>query len=256
MNLMLITFNEFKTGISLNDTRAEHLVKILKLKDNDKFKFGILGEKNIYHCIYKKDKKLFFKKIFKIGESNKLKKLYVLIGMIRPIVAKRIIKELASIGTYKIIFFNTELTEKSYLNSKIFKNNDCEKHLIAGAMQGKITYLPKIKIIKNLKDSLKYIQQENFEIKILLEKIVKKFNWYRTNKQCGHYCGTWERIYRKRKQLIAQYNFSPYSISSNTLRTETATIAASIITASKLINMWFYIKNFFIILNKYVFEHN
>ncbi len=51
MNLMLITFNEFKTGISLNDTRAEHLVKILKLKDNDKFKFGILGEKNIYHCI-------------------------------------------------------------------------------------------------------------------------------------------------------------------------------------------------------------
>lgn len=41
-------------------------------------------------------------------------------------------------------------------------------------MQGKITYLPKIKIIKNLKDSLKYIQQENFEIKILLEKIVKK----------------------------------------------------------------------------------
>ncbi len=46
--------------------------------------------------------------------------------MIRPIVARRIIKELASIGIYEIIFFNTELTEKSYLNSKIFKNNDYE----------------------------------------------------------------------------------------------------------------------------------
>ncbi|AAC66455.1 ribosomal RNA small subunit methyltransferase E 1 [Borreliella burgdorferi] len=238
MNLMLITFNEFKTGISLNDTRAEHLVKILKLKDNDKFKFGILGEKNIYHCIYKKDKKLFFKKIFKVGESNKLKKLYVLIGMIRPIVAKRIIKELASIGTYKIIFFNTELTEKSYLNSKIFKNNDCEKHLIAGAMQGKITYLPKIKIIKNLKESLKYIQQENFEIKILLEKNSEKnlIDIEQIN-NAVIIVGPERGFTEKEKQLIAQYNFSPYSISTNTLRTETATIAASIITASKLINM-------------------
>lgn len=94
--------------------------------------------------------------------------------MIRPIVARRIIKELASIGIYEIIFFNTELTEKSYLNSKIFKNNDYEKHLIAGAMQGGVTYLPKIKIMKNLKESLKYIKQENFEIKILLEKDSKK----------------------------------------------------------------------------------
>ncbi|WNY65553.1 16S rRNA (uracil(1498)-N(3))-methyltransferase [Borreliella andersonii] len=237
MNLMLINFNEFKTGISLNDTRAKHLVKILKLKDNDKFKFGILGEKNIYQCIYKKDKKLFFKKIFKIGESNKLKKLYVLIGMIRPIVAKRIIKELASIGIYKIFFFNTELTEKSYLNSKIFKNNDYEKHLIAGAMQGGVTYLPEIKIIKNLKDSLKYIEQENFEIKILLEKNSQK-NLIDIAQihNAVIIVGPERGFTEKEKQLITQYNFTSYSISSNILRAETAATAASIITASKLIN--------------------
>ncbi|WNY62541.1 16S rRNA (uracil(1498)-N(3))-methyltransferase [Borreliella carolinensis] len=238
MNLMLITFGEFKTGIPLNDTRTEHLVKILKLKDNDKFKFGILGEKNIYHCIYKKDKKLFFKKIFKIDESNKLKKLNVLIGMIRPIVAKRIIKELASIGICEIIFFNTELTEKSYLNSKIFKNNACEKHLIAGAMQGGVTYLPKIKIMKNLKDSLKYIKQENFETKILLEKNSEKnlIDIKQIN-NAAIIVGPERGFTEKEKQLIAQHNFSSHSISSNILRTETATIAASIITASKLISM-------------------
>ncbi|EEF84202.1 16S rRNA (uracil(1498)-N(3))-methyltransferase [Borreliella spielmanii] len=238
MNLMLITCNEFKTGISLNDARAEHLVKILKLKDNDKFKFAILGEKNIYHCIYKKDKKLFFKKIFKIEESNKPKNLSVLIGITRPIVAKRIIKELASIGIYEIIFFNTELTEKSYLNSKIFKNNNYEKHLIAGAMQGGITYLPKIKIMKNLQDSLKYIKQENFEIKILLEKNSKKnlINIEQAN-NATIIVGSERGFTEKEKQLIMQYNFSPCSISSNILRTETAIIAASIITALKLISI-------------------
>ncbi|QFI14220.1 16S rRNA (uracil(1498)-N(3))-methyltransferase [Borrelia sp. CA_690] len=238
MNLMLITFDEFKKGISLNDARTEHLIKILKLKDNDKFKFGIIGEKNIYHCIYKKDKKLFFKKISKIGESNKLKKLNVLIGMIRPIVAKRIIKELASIGICEIIFFNAELTEKSYLNSKIFKNNDYEKYLIAGAMQGGVTYLPKIKIIKNLKDSLKYIKQKNFEIKILLEKDSKKN--LMDIKQADNLTiivGPERGFTEKEKQLITQNNFSSYSISSNILRTETAIIAGSIIAAAKLINM-------------------
>lgn len=238
MNLMLITFNEFKTGIPLNDTRAEHLVKILKLKESEKFKFGILGEKNIYHCVYKKDKKLFFKEIFKIEESNTLKKLNVLIGMIRPIVARRIIKELASIGIYEIIFFNTELTEKSYLNSKIFKSNDYEKHLIAGAMQGGVTYLPKIKIMKNLKDSLQYIKQENFEIKILLEKNSKKklIDIEQIN-NATIIVGPERGFTEKEKNLITQYNFSSYNISSNILRTETAIIAASIITASKLINI-------------------
>ncbi|AJA89912.1 16S rRNA methyltransferase [Borreliella chilensis] len=238
MNLMLITSNEFKTGISPNDTRAEHLVKILKLKDNDKFKFGILGEKGIYYCIYKKDKKLFFKKSFKIGESNQLKKLNVLIGMIRPIVAKRIIKELASIGICEIIFFNTELTEKSYLNSKIFKNNDYEKHLITGAMQGGITHLPKIKIMKNLKDALKYIKQENFEIKILLEKNSEKnlIDIEKVN-NATIIVGPERGFTEKEKQLITEHNFSSYSMSSNILRTETAVIAASIITVSKLINV-------------------
>ncbi len=105
-------------------------------------------------------------------------------------------------------------------------------------MQGKITYLPKIKIIKNLKDSLKYIQQENFEIKILLEKNSEKnlIDIEQIN-NAAIIVGPERGFTEKEKQLIAQYNFSPYSISSNTLRTETATIAASIITASKLINM-------------------
>ncbi|MCD2349810.1 RsmE family RNA methyltransferase, partial [Borreliella americana] len=146
--------------------------------------------------------------------------------------------ELASIGIYKIIFFNTELTEKSYLNSKIFKNNDYEKHLIDGAMQGEVTYLPEIKIMKNLKDSLKYIKQENFEIKILLEKnSTKNLIDIEQIKNAAIIVGPERGFTEKEKQLIAQYNFCSYSISSNTIRTETATIAASIITASKLINM-------------------
>ncbi len=47
MNLMLITFNEFKTGISLNDTRAEHLIKILKLKITTNSNLAFLEKKHL-----------------------------------------------------------------------------------------------------------------------------------------------------------------------------------------------------------------
>ncbi len=105
-------------------------------------------------------------------------------------------------------------------------------------MQGGVTYLPKIKIMKNLKESLKYIKQENFEIKILLEKDSKKklIDIEQVN-NATIIVGPERGFTEKEKQLITQYNFSSCSISSNILRTETAIIAASIITASKLINV-------------------
>lgn len=65
MNLILINKNELKEGLMLNDSRVKHINEILKLKNNETFKFGIIGEENIYECVYQKDIKLFLKKIIK-----------------------------------------------------------------------------------------------------------------------------------------------------------------------------------------------
>ncbi|UER67279.1 16S rRNA (uracil(1498)-N(3))-methyltransferase [Borrelia sp. BU AG58] len=238
MNLMLISLQEFKNGIFLDDFRARHITEILNLENNEKFKFGIIEEEWIYSCTYKEDTKLFFKESHKIAKSNKLKRIKVIIGLVRPITAKRIIKDLASIGVSEIIFFNASLSEKSYSCSKLFKEKKYEKYLIEGAMQGGITYMPKIKILNNLTEALKNVECENFEhTKILLEK---KSNSNLTDitittENVAVVIGPERGFTEKEVNLIKENGFMPYSISSNILRTETVTIVSSSIVASKIL---------------------
>ncbi|AHH05356.1 hypothetical protein BmHG_00064 [Borrelia miyamotoi] len=240
MNLILINPDEFKNGIMLNDLRVKHITEILKLKNNKTFKFGIIGEEHIYSCIYQKDIKLFFKKNHKIAKSNKLKKLKVIVGLVRPIAAKRIITHLGSIGISELIFFNALLSEKSYSCSKLFKEKEYEKYLIEGAMQGGITYIPKVKILNNITEVLERIKDEGSEAKrILLERESKNklvdLN-VKTKNSIVVIIGPERGLITKEINLIKEHNFNAYNISSNILRTETATIVASTIITSKMNN--------------------
>ncbi|AHH06128.1 Hypothetical protein BCD_0062 [Borrelia crocidurae DOU] len=237
MNLILINTNEFHNGIVLNDPRVKHITEILKLKNNDTFKFGIIGEEHIYSCIYHKDVRLFFKKNHKILKSNKLTKVKIVIGFIRPIAAKRIIQNLGSIGISEIIFFNALLSEKSYSHSKLFREKEYEKYLIKGAMQGGITYIPKIKIFNNLIEVLENIKDDNFNTtKILLERNSKNklIDLNIKTENVIVIIGPERGFITKETNLITKYNFNTYNISPNILKTETATIVASTIITSKM----------------------
>ncbi|AAX16584.1 16S rRNA (uracil(1498)-N(3))-methyltransferase [Borrelia hermsii] len=237
MNLILINPDEFENGLMLNDLRVKHINEILKLKNNETFKFGILGEEHIYSCIYQKDTKLFFKKHHKIAKSNKLKKLKVIIGLVRPIAAKRIITHLGSIGISEIIFFNALLSEKSYSCSKLFKKKEYEKYLIEGAMQGGITYIPKVNIINNLIEVLNNTEYDKSDTtKILLERESKNklVDLNIETKNTVVIIGPERGFITKEINLIKEYDFNAYNISSNILRTETATIVASTIITSKM----------------------
>ncbi|AHH13564.1 16S rRNA (uracil(1498)-N(3))-methyltransferase [Borrelia hermsii] len=237
MNLILINPDEFENGLMLNDLRVKHINEILKLKNNETFKFGILGEEHIYSCVYQKDIKLFFKKHHKIAKSNNLKKLKVIIGLVRPIAAKRIITHLGSIGISEIIFFNASLSEKSYSCSKLFKKKEYEKYLIEGAMQGGITYIPKVNILNNLIEVLNNTEYDKSDTtKILLERESKNklvdLN-IKTNNTVV-IIGPERGFITKEINLIKEYGFNAYNISTNILRTETATIVASTIITSKM----------------------
>ncbi|UGQ16885.1 16S rRNA (uracil(1498)-N(3))-methyltransferase [Borrelia sp. RT1S] len=237
MNLILISSQDFKNGILLDDFRVEHITEILNLEDNEKFKFGIIEEEWIYCCTYKKDTKLFFKESHKIAKSNKLKKIKVMLGLVRPITAKRIIKDLASIGVSEIIFFNALLSEKSYSYSKLFKEKKYEKYLIEGAMQGGITYIPKVKILNNITDALSAIEYEGSGYtKVLLEKEsnTNLTDIEITTTNAAVLIGPERGFAEKEINLVRKRGFLSYSISTNTLRTETAAIISSGIIASKI----------------------
>lgn len=70
--------------------------------------------------------------------------LRLLLGFPRPIQAARILKDLTSLGVAEIHLTATELGEKSYSQSSIFKDRDFRSHLLEGAEQSGNPRLPRV----------------------------------------------------------------------------------------------------------------
>jgi RsmE family RNA methyltransferase len=75
-------------------------------------------------------------------------------GFPRPIQAGRILKDLSSLGVFSIWFCLSALGEKSYANSRFFKEKDFEGHLIEGAEQGGNPLLPEVRTFWSLDKAL------------------------------------------------------------------------------------------------------
>lgn len=70
-------------------------------------------------------------------------------GLSRPQTTKKILEHATTFGARKFHFFKASLSEKSYLDSKIFEDKAYEEFLIAGLSQSAIyTNLPEFKLEK------------------------------------------------------------------------------------------------------------
>lgn len=104
-------------------------------------------------------------------------------------------------------------------------------------MQGGITYIPKVNIINNLIEVLNNTEYDKSDTtKILLERESKNklVDLNIETKNTVVIIGPERGFITKEINLIKEYDFNAYNISSNILRTETATIVASTIITSKM----------------------
>jgi 16S rRNA (uracil1498-N3)-methyltransferase len=73
----------------------------------------------------------------------------LVVGLSRPQTTKKILEHATTFGARRFHFFKAALSEKSYLDSKIFDNNAYEEFLLAGLSQAAIyTNLPEFKLDK------------------------------------------------------------------------------------------------------------
>jgi len=78
----------------------------------------------------------------------------MIMGFPRPIQAGRILKDMTSLGAASIWFVLSELGEKSYAESKFFRNREYEQYLIEGAEQCGNPLLPEVRTFWSLESSL------------------------------------------------------------------------------------------------------
>ena len=79
------------------------------------------------------------------GEAPPLRPLRLLLGFPRPIQGTRLLKDLASLGVAEIILCGTELGEKSYLESDLWKKGEYRRAILEGAEQAANPRIPLVR---------------------------------------------------------------------------------------------------------------
>ncbi len=160
MNICLFSKEEIEQPLAWNDERAEHILKVLHKKEGDSFTAGIIEGQSGKAVITKINPKVSIEFSFtgdtaESGGNENEKPLYplsMIIGFPRPIQLKRLLRDLAGLGSNSIHLTGTELGEKSYLQSNLLEKGAAYKMLLDGTVQAGSTHIPKLYMHKNLAD--------------------------------------------------------------------------------------------------------
>jgi 16S rRNA (uracil1498-N3)-methyltransferase len=142
VNILILESAEIGQRIPRADRRWEHVKKVLKKAPGDSIAAGVadghLGEALVRELDDSGMRLDFAAR----SEAPPLAPLRLVLGFPRPIQAARILKDLTSLGVAEIHLTGTELGEKSYASSSIFKDRDFRASLIEGAEQAGNPRLP------------------------------------------------------------------------------------------------------------------
>lgn len=161
MNLILFSPQEWGRPLDVRDVRGLHIQEILKLAPGDPVRLGMIGESwGVGTYQGKTDGSHFFQWPERTEEGLKPYPLTILLGTPRPPTARRLLKDLTTLGAARLWFTASTLGEKSYLQSSLWTKQEYTESLIEGAQQGQTTLLPEVKTFWSLKKALEALGDE------------------------------------------------------------------------------------------------
>ncbi len=236
MNIILFDKLEEKNLLNINDERARHIKKILKLKEGDSFSAGVInGGKGIATINKITEKNIIFNFEYTVKDASKLYPLILLISYVRPICMKRIFREAVSLGVEKIVLFNADLGEKSYEKANFYVKKEYKKVLIDGAMQACDTSISEVITIKNL-DEVQNLFDKSYD-KVLLDNVLKGESlrtYSPQNTKTVIAIGPERGFSDRERKVFLEKGFTSYTLGNRVLRSETAACASISLTLSKM----------------------
>ncbi|MDC7223628.1 MAG: RsmE family RNA methyltransferase [Spirochaetales bacterium] len=229
MNLILFDHDEAGYPLKRGDDRYEHIRTILKAREGDLLEGGILnGPRKQIRLDRINGDTIEYTLLPAEKEDPPLAPLTLLIGCPRPPTARRLVKDLVSLGVGRLIFTDTDLNEKSYLQAKFWRDGLYEKAAREGAMQGKSTRLPPIDRYFSLKKAMESLPEGQIRrVPDLVEgdKLTASLPCPWPEKQGACAAIGPERGWTDReRQMLAEGGFLPVTLGNRVMRTESAAI--------------------------------
>jgi len=238
MNMILFNEHLHDGFIPMTDERAKHIVEILKLKEGDTFRMGIVNKSEGLAVV----EKIGLDGVNISYHEECKPSLYpvtLLCAQVRPICMKRILREAVSLGVERIVLTGSDTGEKSYLSSNLYKTGEYKEYLLDGAMQACHAGLSRVEFANSVDEALqKGIEDffhENCSL-IMLDNVVgavplsqaviKSYAVLAIGPERG-----WST---RERELFINAGFCPMLLGSRVLRTETACSAGLAVLLSRM----------------------
>ncbi len=236
MNIILFDPQEDITRLDAGDERYQHIRSILKLKIGDTFDGGIINRSYERFTITGMDDSamtLSHQTLDKKVESQY--PISVFCSIIRPIDAKKVFKNLCTIGTEHIYLGKTDKTDKSYAKGTLWSKEKYYPLLVEGAQQGASPFIPDVTVHysldtfleKNIEKFQNRIALDNYEYTVPLQKAELAAG--KTILAVGGERGWSDR----ERELLRSYGFTLCSMGARVLRTEAACLCGFAVLASR-----------------------
>lgn len=233
MNLILFKPEEIKRffcdgmlNVPFSDERGAHMIDVLKLKEGDTVKIGVVGQSKYgkMQVSELKGKSIGLVKTTEVFDSPELNPVTLILGQVRPICMKRILRDVVALGLERVILTLGETCEKSYANAGIYKTGEYLQYLIDGAMQAGSTLISQVDFASSVPQALEMAgdcpQRLLFDNTMNAEPLSSSTlsRTDRTVVAIGPERG-WTDAERT---AFVEYGFSPKSLGPRIMRTETA----------------------------------
>ena len=152
MNLLLFESKEMMSDgtIVINDRRSEHIISVLGCNPGDTVRAGMIngpsGTGEIIAIGSGKGNSEVVLQFTAEGGIPDQPAVDLIMGLVRPIMLKKILGQAASIGVGRIFLINANRVEKSFFGASLLKNENYRSYLLEGLEQARDTILPQVSI--------------------------------------------------------------------------------------------------------------
>ena len=154
MNIVLFEADEVYRPLDRQDTRAEHILNVLRREIGDTFDAGVINGPRGKARVERIDKDNLILE-FELNETDPpLYPIELIVGLSRPQTNRRILREATSLGVRRLSFVQTDRSEPSYAESRLWSSGEWKRHVLDGAAQAFATRIPEVYFGKALKGSI------------------------------------------------------------------------------------------------------
>lgn len=250
MNILLFEADEIapdgKVRLPSHDSRSVHLRSVLRSGAGDTIRIGVPGRGRADASVLTHDATF---SVLEVGafqpepEIGSLLPVDVLLGSVRPIQLKRLLRDLTAMVVRRIIVARAELSERSYFDATIWEPSKMRRLLFEGAAQGGHTSIPDVHRLHSIAEGIDFLSvpqssSQTVDGRSTTEREVLRLRLARgypaahrmlagRSAALVHLAIGPERGFTRAEEvLLDECSFTAIGIPGGILRSETATVAA------------------------------